>query len=168
MAVKFRDCTDSDVALLDRLNPSPSVESFHAQRFAAQRRGDGTYLLAWRRGVVVANALIVWRGCADESVRTAHPLCPEINGLEVFPAELRSRGIGSALIAACEQRASARGFTNIGLGVADQNQQAHRLYRRLGYDGETTYLDRYMCVDSMGTTHHFADPCRFLTKSLPQ
>ncbi|GAA4894252.1 acetyltransferase (GNAT) family protein [Stackebrandtia albiflava] len=166
MRLTFRLCREADLPVLDRLNPSPSVESFHHRRFATQREGDGDYLIARHRGRPVANALIMWRGCTAEEVRRHHPGVPEINGLDVFPPGLRGRGIGTALVAACEQRARAAGADRIGLGVADANPRAAALYHRLGYRGDVRYIDRYTCVDSLGTRHRFADPCVFLVKDL--
>lgn len=166
MQIAFRPCRGIDVALLDQLSPSPSVVSAHAQRFARQSAGSGTYMLAWRRKTPVGHAEIRWDGCADETVKRTHPDCPEINGLEVFPETMRSRGIGSALVNACEATARDRNYRAIGLGVADCNPAALKLYRRLGYQGGISYKDRYTCIDSLGTSHDFADPCVFLVKSL--
>ena len=166
MNLTFQPCRPADVALLDRVNPSPSVDSFHVGRFDRQRSGDSAFLLAWQDRVPVGHAEIRWTGCRDEAVRTAYPRCPEINGLEVFPDRLRGNGIGTALIEACEELARDNGYRQIGLGVAQANPRAARLYRRLGYAGFMSYLDRYSCVDSTGTRHDFADPCVFLTRPL--
>jgi GNAT superfamily N-acetyltransferase len=166
MKLDFRSCLAEDVTLLDHINPTPSIESFHRQRFARQQAGTSSFVLAWLDGSPVGHAEIRWNGCGDPQVRIAHPRCPEINGLEVFPVALRSRGIGRRLIAHCEQFARQRGYRQIGLGVADVNPRAARLYLSLGYDGSRRYLDRYSCLDSTGTRHRFADPCRFLTRRL--
>ncbi|MGH8795113.1 MAG: GNAT family N-acetyltransferase [Stackebrandtia sp.] len=166
MKLYFRRCRDADVALLDQLNPTPSVNSFHAQRYAAQESGDATYLLALNERRPVGHALVKWNGCADDEVRDVHAGCPEINGLEVFPARLRSRGIGSQLIAACEDLARQRRLRWIGLGVADHNPRARQLYHSLRYSGRIRYVDRYTCIDSFGARHDFADQCVFLVKQL--
>lgn len=47
--------------------------------------------------------------------------------------ELRSRGIGAALMAECEARARAAGCTIIQLTTDKSRAQAHRFYERLGY-----------------------------------
>ncbi|HZE41680.1 MAG TPA: GNAT family N-acetyltransferase [Stackebrandtia sp.] len=166
MDITIRTCRAGDVAALDGHNPSPSVESFHAQRFARQEDGASLLLVAWDDTVPVGHAEIRWHGCDAAHVRAAHPGCPEINGLEVFPPALRGKGIGTALVAACEDAGRDRGLAAMGLGVAEANQRARALYARLGYRGDLPYIDRYTCIDSMGTAHHFADPCRFLTKPL--
>lgn len=99
-------------------------------------------------------------------MREAYPDCPEVNALEIFPPSLRGKGLGSALIAACEREIAAAGYGQVGLGVERSNVAAERLYRRLGYSGDLQYHDRYSCLDSIGTRHHFADECTFLVKSL--
>lgn len=48
-------------------------------------------------------------------------------------AEQRGRGIGTALLAAAEAHAAARGDREVQLSVVDTNPRAEALYRRLGY-----------------------------------
>lgn len=84
-----------------------------------------------------------WGGCAAPEVRAARSGCPEINGLGVRPEDLRSRGIGSALIRAAEDLAGQRGFGAIGLGVGTDNPRAAQLYARLGYRPLIDYVDRW-------------------------
>jgi hypothetical protein len=97
----------------------------------------------------------------------ALPQCPELNGLEVWPPELRSQGIGTAIICADEARARERGCHQIGLGVTDDNPRAAALYLRLGYQEiGYRYLDRCQYLDDHGRRHDIADPARFLVKQL--
>lgn len=165
MTVTVLPSRHRDTHLLEHHNPSPGVENFHAHR---HRDPTTTYLVAWRRRVPVGRAEIRWHGCPADHVRARHPHCPEINGLEVFPADLRGNGIGTTLITAAETEATARGLRHIGLGVARDNPDAHRLYQRLGYRGDTTYTDEYTLLDSLGTRHHITLACLFLTKTLPR
>jgi GNAT superfamily N-acetyltransferase len=115
----------------------------------------------------VGSCEVRWAGCAAEQVRARYPGCPEINGLQVWPAQLRSRGIGRALVAVAEDEARRRGYAPIGLGVADDNPRAAALYGRLGYaDGGCRTSDRYSWLDDGGGRHDVADPCRFLVKQV--
>ncbi|GHK03015.1 GNAT family N-acetyltransferase [Streptomyces sp. NPDC003753] len=160
-------CQAADVALLDRYIGSAGATSFHARRFARQEAGESTYLVAWTEGRPVGHAEVRWNGCAASEVRAARAGCPEINGLGVWPEELRSRGIGSALIRAAEDLARGRGRSVIGLGVAADNPRAAALYARLGYRPLTAYVDRWSYEDADGVAHECADPCTFLIKELP-
>ncbi|WP_324605716.1 GNAT family N-acetyltransferase [Streptomyces ipomoeae] len=159
-------CTAPDVVLLDRYMGSPGRTSFHARRFARQEAGQCTYLVAWLDGRPVGHTEMRWIGCADPEVRAARPDCPEIGGLAVRPEELRSRGIGTALVRAAEDLARERGLTVVGIGVAKDNPRAAVLYARLGYRALTDYLDRYSYEDVDGMIRECVDPCVFLVKEL--
>lgn len=93
-------------------------------------------------------------------------MCPEINGLIVWDETLRSRGIGSALIASAEQLAAGRGFACIGLGVQEDNTRAAELYQRLGYRRSTPYFDRWTYRDPYGLVNAVSDPCNFMVKDI--
>lgn len=159
-------CTAADVALLDRHMGSPGRTSFHARRFARQEAGQCTYLVARLAGRPVGHTEMRWIGWADPQVRAARPGCPEIGGLAVWPEELRSRGIGSALVRAAEELARGRGLTVAGIGVAKDNPRAAALYARLGYRPLIDYLDRYSYEDVDGEIRECVDPCTFLVTNL--
>ncbi|MEU0742781.1 GNAT family N-acetyltransferase [Streptomyces sp. NPDC006134] len=159
-------CRTTDVALPDRHIGSPGAVSCHARRFARQEAGESTCLVAWLDGRPVGHAEVRRGGCDDPDVRAARPGCPEINALAVHPARLRSRGIGSALVRAAEERAARRGRTAVGLGVAAGNPRAAALYARLGYRPLLDYLDRWSYEDTDGTVRHVTDPCTFPVREL--
>ena len=160
-------CRAADVALLDQCIGSPGAVSSHARRFARQETGGGIYLVAWLDGRPVGHAEVVWDGCAAPEVRAALPGCPELNGLAVWPPELRGCGIGGTLIRRAEGLAREHGRTVLGLGVAAGNPRAADLYARFGYRPLTDYVDRWSYEDRDGVTHECADLCTFLTKELP-
>ncbi|WP_433180944.1 GNAT family N-acetyltransferase [Actinoallomurus sp. CA-150999] len=162
-------CRERDVELLERYMPSPGRNRFHARRFARQEQGLSTYLVAWLDERPVGSGAILWGGCGAVEVRRRYADCPELGGLGVWPPELRSRGIGTALIRAAEARVRERGHGMIGLGVNDDNHAAAALYLRLGYQ-ETGchYLDRYDYVETDGVIRQAADPTRFLVKPLDE
>lgn len=162
---EIRPCRAADLPLLDRHLPTPGAPTRHADRFARQEAGTGTYLLAWRDGVPVGHGQVRWDGCAAPGVRAAVGECPEFNGLDVR-AELRGQGIGTALIHAAEELTRERGGTALGLGVGHDNPRAAGLYRRLGYGPVVAYTDRWSWTDPDGRTHEEADPCTFLVRDL--
>ncbi|MEU9802732.1 GNAT family N-acetyltransferase [Streptomyces sp. NPDC051000] len=101
-------------------------------------------MVAWSEGIPVGTAQILWQGCEAPEVRERFPECPELNGLGVWPPQLRSQGIGAAIIRAAETQAHHSGHHRMGLGVDDQNHRAASLYLRLGYqETDCRYLDRY-------------------------
>ncbi|MFI1186862.1 GNAT family N-acetyltransferase [Streptomyces californicus] len=166
--VHIRPCRAADLEPLERYLPSPGRTRRHETRFDQQERGLTAFLTAWADDVPVGTAQILWQGCAAPEVRARFPDCPELNGLSIWPPELRSRGIGSALIMAAEERVRAAGHTLIGLGVNDDNHRAAALYVRIGYrETGCRYVDRYAYLDDEGVRHEVADPARFLVKVLP-
>ncbi|GGS67823.1 GNAT family N-acetyltransferase [Streptomyces violaceus] len=159
-------CRAQDIEALERLMPSHSVDGHHAARFGRQEAGQSTYLIPWLDGRPVGHAEIRWTGCAAPEVRAAQPGCPETNGLFVWPASLRSQGVGTALLHTAERLARERGVGVMGLGVGDGNPRAAALYARLGYLPAVAYLDRWTHLDSDGVPHDRADPCTFRVKAL--
>lgn len=147
--------------------PSPGRTRRHTERFQRQRQGLSTHLIAWADDVPVGTGEILWHGCTALEVRQRYPDCPELNGLGVWPARLRSRGIGTAIVLAAEAVARERGHHRLGLGVNDDNHRAAALYLWSGYE-ETgcRYFDRYHYIDGHGRRHDVADPTRFLMKEL--
>ncbi|WP_216898365.1 GNAT family N-acetyltransferase [Nocardia alni] len=162
-----RPCREQDLALLRTHIPTPGQPDRHGTRFERQQHGHSTFLIAWSDDIPTGTGQILWNGCAAPEVIQQFPDCPELNGLDVWPPERRSQGIGTALIAVAEDLARERGYHQIGLGVNGGNLRAAALYLRLGYQ-ETGchYLDRYHYTDSDSTLHDIADPARFLVKNL--
>ncbi|KQX48021.1 acetyltransferase [Streptomyces sp. Root66D1] len=163
--MEIRPCRAEDLALIDLHLPTPGAPARHAERFARQEAGHGTYLIAWRGGTPVGNGQVRWDGCAAPEVRAVVGGCPEFNGLDVAE-ELRGRGIGTALVRAAEALARERGRAALGLGVGHDNPRAAALYARLGYEPVVTYTDRWSRTDAEGRTFAYADPCTFLVRSL--
>jgi len=163
---RIERCRAGDVERLEAGIPS-GLSRFHQKRFARQQRRASSYLIAWVDDVPTGHADVRWNGGAAAAVKERFPGCPEIHALDVWPEQMRSRGIGTALIAEAERQAIVRGFGQIGLGVADDNPRAAALHLRLGFE-ETgcRYLDRDEVIDTAGVRHPIAEPCRFLVKDL--
>ncbi len=67
-------------------------------------------------------------------------------GISVAP-EWRSRGVGSALLQAAEDWASAHGAERMILDLSSQNEAARRLYERLGYRTDMIVMDKVLEPD---------------------
>lgn len=161
--VVLRPCTLGDLDALEAWSPTGNSRT-HEMRFSHQVAGTSTYYLAICRhdpDAFVGSSEIRWNGCAAPEV----PQCPEVNGLQVWPDDLRSQGIGTQMLRLLEQEARAHGHDSLGLGVADPRPK--RLYQRLGYtDTGHDYLDRYTWIDDSQQEHHVADPARWMMKTL--
>jgi GNAT superfamily N-acetyltransferase len=80
----------------------------------------GLYLVAWEEAEPLGHAYL------------ALTAPPELQDVSVRPAH-RRRGVASALTAAAEEEALARGFDRLRLTVSIANGPAKTLYRRCGY-----------------------------------
>ena len=164
--LRIEKCRSKDLERLEEAIPS-GPSRFHEQRFVRQQMGTSTYLIAWDDERPVGHAEIRWNGCAAAEVRRRFPRCPEISALDVWPAGMRSRGIGTTLIAAAERLAIARKIREIGLGVADDNPRAAALYRRLGFaEVNCQYNNSYEIAKPTGARETVNESCRFLVKHL--
>jgi ribosomal protein S18 acetylase RimI-like enzyme len=86
--------------------------------------------------------------------------------LEVHATQ-RGRGVGTALIESAEEKIRSRGFSRIGVGVADDNPKAARLYARLGYaDTGLRAESRYMYPDDAGVPQEIVERNILLIKDL--
>ena len=144
---------------------TPRDRYHHAERSGMHERGEATYLLAWD-GDRPCGRVTLFHRSKYERVRNVLGDVPETNALEALPP---GRGIGSRLIAAAEEHATALGAHWIGLAVEHRNEGARRLYERLGYveweHGDV--IDRWQERDGSGAVvREHSDPCSYLVKAL--
>jgi GNAT superfamily N-acetyltransferase len=162
--MNIRPCTDSDLSVLcSRWRTPGSVHERHHDR---QRSGQATYLVAWQDQEPLGSGVLQWSGCIGSNARTASPGAVELNHLQVRH-EYRGQGVGSALIAAAEALASRAGRYQMAVGVAEDNPDAERLYRRLGYR-RTGVIDvsEYDWITAEGAARHETERDHLLVKDL--
>lgn len=161
--LRVEPCSESDLEHLLSQDLTLHVAAHHRERFALQRSGVASYLLAWRGPQNVGRATI-YNESKYEPVRAAHPGAAEINALE---AEPRRQGIGTAIITAAELVAARQGRASMGLAVEPSNPGARRLYERLGYVlwGRGEVVDEWVESGTHGKFVH-QNPCDYLIKPL--
>lgn len=137
----------------------------HWSNLNRQQAGELLYLIAWEGSRAVGQVCLFWRPSNDPYAALAG--CPWVVDLLVHP-DVRSRGIGTALLEACETATRARGQQRIGLGVAIPNTRARALYERLGYQdaGLGEQLMTGSWEDASGQTHVWEDLVTHLIKPL--
>lgn len=157
LQLSIRKCTAADLVKLKASIYSAS----HQKRFDKQLAGEAEYLVAWVGHEAVGFFLLDWHG------QQYLPGVPEISGGEVR-ADLRSQGIGTALLKRCESLAKKRGSKQICLLVAHDNPRARRLYESLGYrdSGIPDVVTEYDDTNLAGETRHFREECVLLVKEL--
>ncbi len=105
---------------------------YFSDRLGRSRHGLGDVLVAFLGGVPVGD-LYLWREPLEEpELRDVFPGAPMLNHLEVAP-EWQNKGIGTALIRACEDTARGYGADIMLMYVGLDNPNARRLYDRLSY-----------------------------------
>jgi GNAT superfamily N-acetyltransferase len=130
-----------------------------------QKAGVREPLLCVEDGQVVGYVTLLWR---SHYPPFAQAKIPEISDMVTAQA-WRRRGLGEAMIGACEARARAAGHPVMGIGVglyADYGA-AQRLYARLGYrpDGRGVWYGAEPAVP--GQSYRLDDDLvLFLTKQL--
>lgn len=90
-------------------------------------------LVAIEDGRIVGTVTLELDGRIDDDHGTLAPDEAHIRMLGVRP-DARGRGIGSLLMAACEERARTAGRTLVTLNTAGSMEAAQRMYESLGYE----------------------------------
>ncbi|HUY98816.1 MAG TPA: GNAT family N-acetyltransferase [Thermomicrobiaceae bacterium] len=149
---------------LERFNPK--TLGVHRIRLGWQARGLGLYLGAWLDERPVGHVWLEW--VPEHDGAASRPIdCPRLVDLYVV-AQLRSRGIGTRLIAAAEQAAAERGHRCVGLDVGLDNPRAYALYARLGYvdAGLGRFWISWQYVDAEGRMQREGEECVYLVHRL--
>jgi GNAT superfamily N-acetyltransferase len=161
--VEVRQATAEDVEKLVAREPHPGRQELERERFAAQERGEAALLIAWEGEEVRGRVRLRWYSKYIEVIDELGEF-PEINALDAWPT---GGGVGTQIIAACEEMARARGDEMVGIGVEVVNVDARRLYERLGYEYWGDVIDEWGELDDAGNItkmHH--DPCVYLVKNM--
>lgn len=129
MTLTVHPATPADLPALVR---ELGQQRYFADRLRRQRHGHGLLLVAWLGAAPVGDVYLRFEPADEPELRERMPGVPLLQHLEV-PAGLRNRRIGSRLIRAAERVLRERGHSRLALGVALDNHDAARLYRRHGY-----------------------------------
>ncbi len=132
----IRPATESDIPAL--MNMLKRHEAFvYQNRLKEMKRGESVQLVAIDEDdYPVGQVFLTYYG------KATYPQYPDIRDLHVI-GHKRSQGIGSELIAICEELCRQKGFNTVGLAVDPKlNPRARQLYQRLGYlpTGDAPYL----------------------------
>lgn len=162
--MNIRLCTDADLSVLCSRWSTPG--GVHEAHHARQRAGQAAYLVAWQEQEPLGSGMLQWGGCIGSNARTAYPGAVELNHLRVRD-EYRGQGVGSALISAAEALAAQAGRHQMAVGVAEDNPDAERLYRRLGYRPTGVIdLSEYDWITAAGALRHETERDHLLVKDL--
>ena len=169
--VEVRPLAAEDLAHIQQALPPEHPEA-HVRRLADQRAGRVTYLVAWAERRPVGHALVRWGGPTNPELRcllNPSERHPYVEALVVHPS-LRSRSVGTQILAAAESLVRERVLGGIGLAVAVENVRARALYERLGYRdlGLGEFANAWSYVDEHGDEVAEVETCDYLVKDLDE
>lgn len=166
-APTIRPLSQSEIPLLDAHLDVDRLAGRHDDRFAQQRDGSLTYLIAWLDGIPIGHTMVRWTGATDAYVADRISDCAHVEDLFVMP-HLRSLGIGARILAVAERLAISRDFMRIGLAVGIDNPRARALYERLGYadTGFGAFQIGGAFHDRHGIRRKWREVCEYLVKPL--
>lgn len=130
------EARESELGLYAQVKPMGSPDFLQA-RWNAHVAGEHIWVVWREQGTPLGWAVLRIQG------RPTAAGYPDLSDLWVMAGQ-RGRGIGTAILAGCEELVAARGFTRLGLAVnPGLNPRALALYTRFGYypTGGPTYLD---------------------------
>lgn len=100
--------------------------------------GPAEHLVAVQGGALLGSVMLFPASGGDTAGAGGRMIWPELRLLAVRE-ELRGRGIGTALVRACAERARAWGAPALGLYSSESMRSALALYERLGFARQPQY-----------------------------
>ena len=158
-AVEIRTATDGDLESLAEAHGSETSAAQIKRRLEESREGFRTMLVAVQEGRTVGSVSIGGgRFQREDSLR--------LFALDVGQA-FRRKGVGTALIEAVEAIAVESDMDKVNLEVEIDNEDAIRLYRRLGYRicGDAV-MDRWTKLGDDGSSETIEVPVFVMVKRL--
>ena len=137
-----RDLQRHEGGLYDRMLPPSTIGAWYVNKQLQEcTEGGGVILVAEYDGAVVGYASILMDVSSADDIDEVDYIYAYVNDLGVTQG-MRGRGVGTALLTACEERARRADRKWFGLSVLAANTDALRLYRRLGFDPHIVLLEK--------------------------
>ena len=158
-ALEIRIATDCNLeSLVEAHGPDISAAQIK-RRLEENRKGFRTMLVAVQEGRAVGSISI-------GGGRFQRPESLRLFALDVGPA-FRRNGVGTALVKATEAIAAESGMGEVNLEVEIDNEDAIRLYLRLGYRicGDAV-MDRWTRLEDDGSSETIEVPVFVMVKRL--
>lgn len=137
-----RDLQRHEEALYDRMLPPDTIGGWYVDKQLQEcAAAGGVILVAEHEGAIVGYASMLTDVSSADDFDEVDYLYAYVSDLGVIQ-RMRGRGIGTALLAACEERARRAGREWFRLSVLAANGDAMRFYRRLGFDPHIVLLEK--------------------------
>lgn len=137
-----RDLQRYEGMLYDRMLQPEAIGGWYVEHLLRQCADTGgTLLVSELDGEVVGYASLLAEISSADDHDEVDYLYAYVGDLGVAEG-LRGRGVGTALLVACEARARAAGREWLRISVLAANGDAARLYRRLGFEPHVVTLEK--------------------------
>lgn len=143
--IKIRPAAESDLREMEWEGEYQHFRMVYADVYARAKRGLAIMWVAELPGTGLLGQAFIQLKMTDSSTADGRKRA-YLHSFRVRPT-VRSRGLGTAILQHIEQDLVRRGFRELTLNVAEENESALRLYQRLGYKivkkipGEWAYYD---------------------------
>lgn len=141
-------------------------DAYFQDRIGRQEKDQGALLIAWMGERAVGDVYLWWDSAEEREIRQHLPGVPLLTHLEVHE-ELRSRGIGTQLMAGAEGLLVQREFRRVALAVEECNERAIALYERRGYRDWGHGLVHCLPYEDESGAPQAVEVCRVFVKDLP-
>jgi ribosomal protein S18 acetylase RimI-like enzyme len=129
----LRDLQSHEYQINDRSRPPEAMGLWYVERLKQETgEGRGRILVADGADGLVGYASLITRVSTEDEKDEIPYTYAHVDDLGVL-ASSRSKGVGSALLDACEAVARAAGQSWLRLGVLAANERARAFYARQGY-----------------------------------
>ena len=162
--VRFRYVQASDLPALEWEGEYIHFRRLYAEVYQRVEKGDGVmWVIEMEDGKIIGQLFISFVSTRPELSNGRSRAY--IYGFRVRP-EYRNQGFGTALMHRVEQDLVRRGFQTVTLNVAQDNPDALRLYKRLGYRVITNEAGEWSYVDHNGDRQYVKEPAWRMEKNL--
>lgn len=153
----IRQVTQSDLPALEWEGEYTHFRGVYAKAFERASRGQALLWVAEQQpGHLLAQLFVLLKSETDLGVADGRQRA-FIHSFRVRP-EFRRGGLGSRLLRWAEADLAERGFDQVSLHVARQNQPAMRLYERWGYSRLESVSGEWSFEDHEGQVRRVVEP----------
>lgn len=163
--IKIRQLLSTDLSALEWEGAYTSFRRVYARAWQRARRGEAVLWVADLGGnILVGQLFVLLLGQGDLSLADGRDLA-FIHSFRVRP-EFRGHGVGTSLLSTAEKDLVRRGFKNVSLNVARENEAAIRLYEHKGYRRLYPVAGDWTYDDHLGVVCQVHEPGWRMVKSM--
>jgi len=162
--VKFRHAERKDLLALEWEGEFTHFRKLYRDVFHNAQAGEAIVWVAEHSGVKIIGQMFVQLDSMRSELANGK-VCAYIYGFRIR-RQFRSMGIGTRLLQIAEADLFARGYRKINLNVNRDNDDARRLYRRLGYRVVAAESGRWSYIDHQGRLRQVHEPAWRMEKSI--